>query len=133
MKRVLLILTGLLFAPPALADVCATARPGWNGTPATALHEAMNLFLSPAGLVLLALSIIALRFRSQWIGLATIILWTGFITVVTMADPTGIRPQAMAEGCIGAPTLFIVAVAAICVAIVLYTRPRKDGSDPSET
>ena len=95
--------------------------------------EAINLFLSPAGIALLLLSVIALRFRHQWIGLAAVILWTVFITVVTMADPTGLRPQAMAEGCVGPPTLFIVAVAAICVGIVLYTKPRTSGADGSES
>ncbi|APX12724.1 hypothetical protein BWR18_14295 [Tateyamaria omphalii] len=96
------------------------------------LGEAVSLFLSPAGIALLLLSLIALRFRQQWVGLAAVILWTVFITVITMADPTGLRPEAMAEGCIGQPTLFIVAVAAICVGIVLYTKPRTGGADGSE-
>lgn len=122
-----------LLAAPAMAEVCDKERPGWDGTPVTAFGEILALFLSPAGLILLAASIVALRFRSQWIGLATIILWTGLITLITMADPTGIRPLAMAEGCVGSPALFIAVVAAICVAIVLYTRPRPRGSDTPET
>ena len=133
MKRLTIYAPIMALASPALADVCDTARPGWDGTRVGAFGEALALFLSPAGLILLAASIIALRFRSQWLGLATIILWTGFITVVTMADPTGMRADAMAEGCIGPPTLFIVAAAAICVAIVLYTKPRSGGPDTPET
>ncbi|MEX0370764.1 MAG: hypothetical protein AB3N09_09050 [Tateyamaria sp.] len=97
------------------------------------IGEAVNLFLSPAGIALLLLSVVALRFRHQWIGLGAVILWTVFITVITMADPTGLRPQAMAEGCVGPPTLFIVAVAAICVGIVLYTKPQTSGTDGSES
>ena len=117
----------------AWAEVCVTQRPGWYGQPVGVIVEAVYLFLSPAGIALLLLSVIALRFRHQWVGLAAVILWTVFITVVTMADPTGLRPQAMAEGCVGAPTLFIVAVAAICVGIVLYTKPRTGGADGSES
>ena len=117
----------------AWAEVCDKARPGWDGVPVGMLGEAVSLFLSPAGVALLLMSVIALRFRQQWIGLAAVILWTGFITVVTMADPTGLRPQAMAEGCVGPPTLFIVAVAAICVGIVLLTKPRTSGADGSES
>ena len=122
-----------LLPAQALAEVCAEARPGWDGVQVSAAMEAFTLFTSPAGLALLALSVIALRFRSQWIGLVAVLLWTGFITLVTMADPTGVRAPAMAEGCIGAPTLFIVLAAAICVAIVLYTKPRPSGSDTPET
>ncbi|MEM8654668.1 MAG: hypothetical protein AAGF36_07965 [Pseudomonadota bacterium] len=117
----------------AWAEVCDKARPGWDGETVGMVGEAANLFLSPAGLALLLLSLIALRFRHQWIGLAAVILWTVFITAVTMADPTALRPQAMAEGCVGPPTLFIVAVAAICVGIVLYTKPRTSGADGSES
>ncbi len=129
-----MILFPLTFLPsPAWAEVCDKARPGWDGAHVGVVGEAISLFLSPAGVALLLLSLIALRFRHQWVGLAAVILWTVFITVVTMADPTGVRGLAMAEGCIGAPTLFIAAVAAICVGIVLYTKPRKSGTDGSES
>jgi len=120
------------FPTVSWAEVCDKARPGWDGTPVGIVGEAISLFLSPAGLALLLMSAVALRFRHQWVGLAAVILWTIFITVVTMADPTGVRAQAMVEGCIGPPTLFIVAVAAICVGIVLYTKPRTSGADGSE-
>ncbi|WP_299551496.1 hypothetical protein [uncultured Tateyamaria sp.] len=118
----------------ALAEVCDKERPLWDGpSHASMLDEALNLFLSPAGVILLVLSMAALRFRNQWIGLATVLLWTVFVTMVTMTDPTGVRLQAMTEGCIASPTLFIVAVAAICVGIVLYTKPRTSGADGSES
>ena len=132
MKRLAFSLAALLLPTTATAQVCASARPGWDGAPVGAAAEAFNLFTSPAGLVLIGISVIALRFRSQWIGLATVLLWTVFITVVTMADPTGQRIPAMAEGCIGPPTLFIVLAAAICVAIVLWTKPRSDSNSPPE-
>jgi len=121
------------FPVSARAEICDKPYPDWDGTPVTAFGEALNLFLSPAGIALLLLSVVALRFRQQWVGLAAVLLWTVFITVVTMADPTGLRPAMLAEGCVGSPTLFIVAVAAICVAIVLYTKPRTSGADGSET
>ena len=121
------------FPRAAWAEVCDKPYPDWDGTRVTALGEAVNLFTSPAGIALLLMSLVALRFRQQWVGLAAVILWTVFITVVTMADPTGLRADMLAEGCVGAPTLFIVAVAAICVGIVLWTKPRISGADGSET
>ncbi|MEO1362750.1 MAG: hypothetical protein AAFU86_03130, partial [Pseudomonadota bacterium] len=96
-----------LLPSAAWAEVCDKARPGWDGSQVGAVGEAISLLLSPAGLALLGLSLIALRFRQQWIGLGAVLLWTVFITVVTMADPTGLRADAMIEGCIGPPTLFI--------------------------
>ncbi len=128
------LVTAISFFPRAAwAEVCDKPYPDWDGTPVTAVGEALNLFLSPAGIALLLMSLVALRFRQQWVGLAAVILWTVFITVVTMADPTGLRADMLAEGCVGSPTLFIVAVAAICVGIVLWTKPRSSGADGSET
>jgi len=109
----------------ALAEVCDKARPDWNGVPVTALGEAVTLMFSPMGLSLLISTLAALRFRSQWGGVAAVVGWTAFATLLTMADPTGFRPEAMAEGCIGSPTLFIALAAAISVGTIIYTAPRK--------
>ena len=122
-----------LLPASARAQACSSERPDWDGIPVTALGEAINLLLSPAGLMLLFVSLLAMRFRNQWIGLVAIVLWTGFISIVTMLDPTGLRAPAMAEGCIGSSTLFIVVAAAICVGIVFITKPQSSGTDPSET
>lgn len=108
----------------AWAEVCDKARPDWDGAAVSALHEALTLFMTPIGVLILAFTIVSLRFRSQWMGLLAVLSWTGYITLVTMADPTGLRADAMAEGCIGSPALFIAIVAAICGATVLYTMPR---------
>ena len=42
------------------------------------------------------------------------------------------RLEAVKEGCIGSPTLFIGVVAAICVAMILYTAPRAERADTRE-
>ena len=117
---------------PGIASTCTTSRPNWDGTQASAVTEAVALFTSPAGLILLALSVLALRFRNQWLGLGAVILWTAFITIVAMIDPSGLRAPGMAEGCIGSPALFIAAAAAICVAIVFRTKPPERGANGSE-
>ncbi|MEL6464697.1 MAG: hypothetical protein AAFQ58_06990 [Pseudomonadota bacterium] len=121
----------------AWAEVCDKARPLWQpGTQATALTEALHFFATPLGLILLALSVAAIVRRWQWVGLATILGWTGLVSLVTLGgstDPTSMHALAVAEGCVGPPTLFIVAVAAICVGIVLYTKPRTSGADGSES
>lgn len=117
----------------ARAEVCEAVRPGWDGIPITAAQEAMALMFSPLGLLLLALSLIVLRFRLQWLGMGTILGWTGFVALVTLTDPTGTRGPAIAEGCIGSPTLFIALSAAICVAIVFLTKPRPTADPGSGT
>lgn len=120
-----LIALACIAAPlPALAEVCDKERPNWDGLPVSGLAEALSLFSSPAGLVLLAASALVIRFRNQWAALITMLLWTGLISVITMIDPTGINEAARAEGCTGSATLFIIAVAAICGAMILYTAPR---------
>ncbi|MEO0403027.1 MAG: hypothetical protein AAF214_11680 [Pseudomonadota bacterium] len=120
-------LTFTLVPGAAWADVCDKERPLWDGAPVSAVGEAIGLFTTPAGVFLIAATALALALRSQWGGLVAVLLWTGFITFVTMADPGGLRSDAMIEGCIGSPTLFIAAVAAICVGTVLYTMPRQRG------
>jgi len=113
---------------PALAEVCSTQRPNWDGTPVTALGEALQLASSPITLILIIATLLVLRLRSQWGGVAVVVLWTGLTSMLTMIDPTGARAPGMAEGCIGSPTLFIAVVAAICVATILYTAPRNNGA-----
>ncbi len=113
---------------PALAEVCDTIRPGWDGTPVTALGEALALLTSVPALALLVATALAFRFRSQWGGLLVVLLWAGYGALLTMAD-SGARAAAMAEGCVGSPTLFLGATAAICVAMILYTAPLKSRAD----
>lgn len=122
-----LIAAAAITPAPAWADICATLRPSWDGMPVSAVHEAVNLLATPPALVLLLLTALAARFRHQWGALVVVLLWTGYATVLTMVDPGGTRAAAMAQGCIGAPTLFIAAVAAISVTLILYTVPRPKG------
>lgn len=112
----------------ALADTCAVQRPDWDGTPMSSVGEAVHLASSPITLILIAMTLLVIRFRSQWGGVAIVVLWTILVSMLTMLDPTGLRAPGMAEGCIGSPSLFIAAVAAICVATILYTAPRKSGA-----
>ncbi|MGH1576560.1 hypothetical protein [Planktotalea sp.] len=107
------------------AEVCDKARPDWDGVPVSGVSEAIALASSPASLLLFALTLIAIRFRNQWGALLVLILWVGYGSLLTMADPTGIRALAQAEGCIGSPTLFIAAVTAICIGMILYTTPKE--------
>ncbi len=95
----------------------------------TALAEAVFLAGTVPVLILFLATAAALRFRSQWGGLAVVVLWTGLITVLSMVDPSGLQAAARAQGCVGSPALFIGIVAAICVATILYTAPLKQRPD----
>ncbi|MFX0546458.1 hypothetical protein ACEWPL_013025 [Roseovarius sp. S1116L3] len=117
-----LITAALTLAPgTALADACGIERPGWDGVPVTMWGEALTLFSSPAALALLAASAIAVLMRSAWGALIVCVLWSVLTMIVAAADPTGLRAEAMAAGCRASPALFIIAVAAICGAMILHT------------
>jgi len=120
-------LTLALLAPTtAFAEVCAQTRPGWDGTPVSTGQEAWLLLQTPATLILVFASLLAIRLRHQWIALGTVVLWTLLVSFIAMGNPTGVRPAEIAEGCVGSPALFIGVVAAICVAMIFYTTPRQD-------
>ena len=116
----------LLLPSQAFAEVCDKVRPLWEpGAPATAFGEMIALFGTPPSLILLVASALVLRFRHKWAGLAVVVLWSTWLTLVTVVSAKDdIQQQAVIEGCVGSPTLFIAAVAAICIGIVLYTSPR---------
>ena len=117
-------------AGPALAETCAQIRPNWNGGPVSGLQEAIALTATAPVLALLIASAAAIRFRTQWGGLAVVVLWTGYVSLLSFGN---LRAEAQAEGCIGSPALFIAAVAAICVGMIIYTAPVKRGPPDGET
>ena len=112
----------------AWAEVCDKVRPLWDGpAPATLWDEFIGLAGTPVSLALILASALAFRFRSQWGGLAVVVGWTIWVSMITFfSGDTEIHSAAIAEGCIGSPALFIGAVAAICVAMIIYTTPRQD-------
>ncbi len=126
MKKTSATLLALVAPTAAWAEVCATQRPNWNGTPATALDEALSLFLTTPSLLLLAATVLALRFNSQWGGLVTILLWTGLVSFRVLM-PMEANAAGMAQGCIGPPWLFIGIVIALCAILVLRTSPKPKG------
>ncbi|MDU8944421.1 hypothetical protein [Ovoidimarina sediminis] len=116
----------LMLAPlPALAEVCDKVRPLWEpGAPATGWDELLGLMATPPSLALLILSAAAIRFGHQWLVLTAVVGWSIWVSFVAMSAPDAIRQQAIAEGCIGSPVLFIIVVAAICGGMILYTSRR---------
>lgn len=127
----------LTAASPAFASVCETERPFWTtDSQATAVDEFVHLALSPASLLLLALTVLAVRFRSQWGGLVVLVLWSLLVSMLAF----GWGPQsyletlqaARLEGCAGSPALFIGLVAAICLAMIIYTTPQQRRDTPQE-
>lgn len=110
----------------ALAEVCDKIRPNWEpGFPATAFGEALYLFTTLPAIILLMASLLVVLKRSQWGALALVVLWSGLVSIITFVEDPLVDEQALAEGCVGSPALFIVAVAAICIAMILITMPRE--------
>ena len=121
------LILSLLPLPAWAGEACDAIRTGWDGTPISAWTETFFLITSPISLVLLAATVVALKFRSKWGALIVCVLWSFFVSGLTLFDMTGgLRTAAMAEGCIGSPTVFIVIVAATCVALILHTAPRPE-------
>ncbi|WP_146188628.1 hypothetical protein [Pseudoprimorskyibacter insulae] len=107
----------------AMAEVCEKLRPGWDAAagPTSGLSEALQLAMSPAPLILLAASALAVLRRSSRGGMIVVLFWAAYLMLLSMADQGGVTHQARIEGCMGNPALFIAGVIAICAGIILYT------------
>ena len=113
----------------ALAEVCDKVRPMWRpGSPATALDEMLGLMGTPPSLALLVLSALVLRFRHSGGALAVTVLWSLWVSVVVFFGmDEEVQQMAAAEGCIGSPALFVLAVAVLCGAMIVYTNRKPEG------
>lgn len=114
-----------IYPGSVVAEVCDKVRPNWTGEQVSAVGEAVLSFSTVPSLVLLLATALAIRLRSQWGALAVVVLWTIWISIISMTDAGGLKKLAIEEGCMGSPTLFIAVVAAICVGTILYTTPRQ--------
>ncbi len=117
-----LILT--FIASSAMAEVCDKERPFWDRTsgPASMFDELIALSLNPPSMVLLGLSIItfALKLRAlQW-ALAPLWLLAAVVAVANYYGPIldDVRWEAIGEGCIGSPLLFVGLAIAICATLI---------------
>lgn len=119
------LISGAALPGSAWAEVCDTERPVWDGTPATQLSEALGLISSPIGLFLLGALTIAVVFRHPMGTALAALMWSCFIAFLVLPDTSGVRAQAMAEGCVAPPTLFIGLSTAICALAVVYTFRRE--------
>ncbi|MDA7429658.1 hypothetical protein PGB28_14410 [Primorskyibacter aestuariivivens] len=120
------LIAGLAVLPgTAWAEMCTQLRPGWDGTPATQVTEALGLFTSPLVLFLLAALGVAVAFRHAMGTALVALLWSFFISYLILPDQSGLRAAAVEEGCIASPTLFIALSAAICTVAVIYTFRRE--------
>lgn len=117
-----MIAAAALLPGAAPAGVCDRVRPYWQpGSPATAWDELLGLMATPPSLALLLLSALVLRWRHSGGALAVTVLWSLWVSVAVFRGTADeIRQRAVAEGCIGSPALFILAVAALCAAMVLH-------------
>jgi hypothetical protein len=107
---------------PAAAEVCDKINPDWDGARVTALAEAVTLASSLPVVLLLLATAIAIRTRSKWGGVAVVSGWS-FMTYFFALGSSDVYTAARAEGCVGSPALFIAIVAALSVAVILYTAP----------
>lgn len=125
-RRRLISGAALICPAPAWAQACTLQRPNWDGTPVTAVGELLYLLQTPIVLLLVIATALAIRFRSEWGGLAVVVGWSlsTFLATGWGSDGTT-RTAAMDEGCIGNATLFILVATMVCIGVVLYTAPLK--------
>ncbi len=117
-------MAGALLALPsaAMADVCGEHAPGWDGTRISAWEELLVNLQSPVVVVLFLATATAIRFRSQWGGLAAVVGWSLYIFFLMQDE---IYWTAVAEGCAGSPSLFLGVVTLLSAGVVLYTAPTR--------
>ncbi len=108
-----------------MTPTCTQIKPDWDGTPVGMIAETFALATTPFTLILLAATVVALHFRHQWGALALVVAWSFYVSFLTLLDPQDTFANARIEGCLGSPTLFIAAVAAICIAMIFYTTPKE--------
>ncbi|WP_342078404.1 hypothetical protein [Yoonia sp. SS1-5] len=104
----------------AMAAVCDKERPDWDGAAFTSLDELIYLLQTPIILLMILTTALAVRFRSEWGGLVVVVGWSAICYILLGDD---IKQQAMIEGCVGSPALFIAVVTILCIGVVLYTAP----------
>ncbi|WP_247744368.1 hypothetical protein [Ruegeria sp. R14_0] len=86
------------------------------------VDELVALTVTPLGLVILALSVVAFKTRRRILKWATAAFW--FLASITVAanyyGPVldDVRWEAMREGCIGSPLLFVGLAIAICATLI---------------
>lgn len=106
-----------------MEPICHRLRPDWDGAPSSALSETLALSLSPVPILLFLCTLLAFRFRHQWGALLVVVAWSLYVSFLTVFDTAGTLAAGRVEGCVGSPSLFIGLVAAICIAMILYTAP----------
>ncbi len=114
-----------LIPTQAFAQACEAVRPGWDGEPVTALGEAIALFSTPPSLLLLIATAFVVRLKAMWGGLAVVVGWAAWISILDSPVVFPDNAAAAIEGCIGPDTLFIALAIAICALIVIFTSPRR--------
>ena len=120
------IIAAFLPGTALASGTCAQMRPLWTpGAAATPWDELLGLMAAPPSLLLLVLSALVIRLRHAKGALIVTVAWSFWISALTFyaSGSDGYR-AALAEGCIGSPALFIATVAAICIAMILYTTRR---------
>ena len=92
--------------------------------PVSAWGEFVFLLQSPIVLILILLTAVVIRFRSEWGGVAIVVGWS-IVTYLVTGWLSGSTTQTAAanEGCVGSPALFIAVAAILCIGVVLYTAP----------
>ena len=114
---------------PAMAEVCATVRPGWTAGdgPVGVLGEAAYVLGSPVGLILLALVAVALIWPRRWMAVAVVVPVLGLAGLLFLSRQAEGAAQAMAEGCIGGigPTVAFLVLIAAAVLVRGFGRARR--------
>lgn len=92
-----------LLPGPALAEVCASLRPGWiaDGGPVGAGAEAIYILSSFPGLVVLAFLAFGLARPNLWISTACALPAFGLAGLLGITRRADSAAAAIAEGCIG--------------------------------
>lgn len=115
-----LTLLGVITLPtPLLASTCATLRPAWDQTAATAQSEAVFLLTTPFGMAVCGLFVLSVLTRTPARLIISAIASAGLGFMYSMREglegsdsPTQLALQ---EGCVGPTTLAVAICVGFCV------------------
>jgi hypothetical protein len=122
MKRTLGALIWGFLPTGAIAEVCDKVRPDWNPSdgPVGPFEDVVLFFVTPFGLILLALAVASVLVRRTWLTALTTVIMTAVLAPFwsEWGEDNEVMRLAIAEGCRAAASPILIIVVLVTLAII---------------
>ena len=119
-----------LLAGPAFAEVCDKVRPKWSPSsgPVNQLQELYFFFSDPLGIILIALSLLALFIKRTWLSIfvsMVLVVTAGLLIENWYWPEDGVTHGAYLEGCTANPLVTGIVLLVSGVIVTLFGKSEK--------